>query len=456
LTLEVVSEKSSTGIQALEKKALSGLIWAALEYGFGMGLRVVSSFILTRLLLPAYFGELMLVTTVIIGLNLLSDIGLAPSVIQSKRGDDPVFLNTAWTVQVLRGVVLWIIALALSWPVAVFYRDPNLKYLLPAVACTTLIGGFNSTNLMTLARHLGVRRQFLIDGSTSIVSLVVTITWAYFHPSVWAIVVGQLVSIVYRLCVSHIQAFAPGIRNSFRWDKDSLHHLVHFGKWVLLGTALTFCATQADKIMLGRLISLTLLGIYGLAYQLSDVPRSIISSLGSRVAYPFIAKIVHQPLSEFRTQFLRYRLLTLLAAAVLLSLMANGGGPVILHLISRRFHEAAWMVPILTVGLWQTTLYQTSWPVLYSWGKAKYNVYGNAGYCIAIFAGLPLGFHFFGMPGVVAAVAFADLPQYFAIQIGLSRQGLRLWRQDIELTGVFIALLAAFYGIARLMHIRQF
>ena len=126
-----MSEKSSTGIQALEKKALSGLIWAALEYGFGMGLRVVSSSILTRLLLPAYFGELMLVTTVIIGLNLLSDIGLAPSVIQSKRGDDPVFLNTAWTVQVLRGVALWIIALALSWPVAVFYRDPNLNTCYP-------------------------------------------------------------------------------------------------------------------------------------------------------------------------------------------------------------------------------------------------------------------------------------------------------------------------------------
>ena len=271
-------------LRALETKALSAAFWSILEYGSGTGLRVISSLVLTRLLHPAYFGEMTLVTTLIVGINLLSDIGLAPSVIQSPRGDDPLFLNTAWTLQALRGVALWIIAVILSWPMSVYYHDPRLKALLPVLGLCTLLSGFNSTNLLTLSRHMGVRRLFAIDGSTSVVSLIVTIAWAEKWPSVWAIIGGQIAGTIYRFCLSHMPSVTPGIRNSFGWDKESVHSVVHFGKWILIGTAFFFFAAQADRLVLGRLISLTLLGIYGLAYQLSDIPRQVISSLGSRVA----------------------------------------------------------------------------------------------------------------------------------------------------------------------------
>jgi O-antigen/teichoic acid export membrane protein len=157
LTIEAVSDQAPLQLRALKKKALQASVWSILEYGSGMGLRIVSSLVLTRLLLPAYFGELTLVFTLITGISLLSDIGLAPSVIQSIRGDDPVFLNTAWTLQVLRGVMLWLVTLVLSWPMGVFYHDPQLKFLLPTVAFGTLISSFNSTNLLTLSRHMGRR-----------------------------------------------------------------------------------------------------------------------------------------------------------------------------------------------------------------------------------------------------------------------------------------------------------
>ena len=267
MSTEIVSEEAPSELRSLEKRALRASIWSILEYGSNMGLRVVSSLVLTRLLLPAYFGEMTLVMTMIVGVNLLSDIGLAPSVIQSPRGDDPLFLNTAWTIQVGRGLVLWLIAIAISWPVAAFYHDPKLRMLLPVLALGTLISSFNSTGLLTLSRHMGVRRLFAIDGSTAVLNvLLVSIAWAYFKPSVWAIVGGQLVSTSFRLCLSHISSVTPGIRNSFAWDRESVSNIIHFGKWIMVGTAFFFFASQADRLVLGRLISLTLLGIYGLAY----------------------------------------------------------------------------------------------------------------------------------------------------------------------------------------------
>jgi O-antigen/teichoic acid export membrane protein len=447
LTLEVVSDQAPLQLRALEKKALQASVWSILEYGSGMGLRIVNSLVLTRLLLPAYFGEVTLVFTVITGVNLLSDIGLGPNVVQSSRGDDPVFLNTAWTLQVLRGVMLSLIALMLTWPMVIFYHDPQLKFLLPAVAFGQLISSFNSTNLLSLSRHMGVRRLFAIDGTTALVGMIVTLTWAYLRPSVWAIVAGQLVSTVYRLGISFIPSVAPGIRNSFCWDQKVVHSIVHFGKWLVIATAFTFFATQSDRLILGRLISLSLLGIYGLAYQLSDVPRAIILALGNRVAYPFIAKIIHQPVDQFKVTFLRYRFFALLAGAVLISIMVNWGGLLIVHLYDHRYREAAWMIPILALGLWQTLLYQTTYPVLLSLGKAKYNAVGNAAYCVTICAGIPVAFHFFGMFGAVIAVAAGDFPLYLAIQFGLWRQSIGLWRQDLKMTAVFISTVLAFHYI---------
>lgn len=440
----------SSAFHALEKQALRATFWSVLEYGSNIGLRVISSLVLTRLLLPAYFGEVTLVMTLIIGITLLSDIGLAPSVVQSPRGDDPVFLNTAWTIQWIRGVILWFIALAISWPMAAFYHDPQLRLLIPVLAFSTLINGFNSTNMLTLSRHLGVRRLFAIDGSASVVALIVTLGWAYYRPSVWAIVGGQIVYNLYRLVLSHIPSITPGIRNSLCWDKSSIHSIVHFGKWIMIGTAFYFFASQADRLILGKLVSLTMLGIYGIAYQISDIPRAIISALSNKVLFPFTSKMVHLPMDEFRKRYLRYRFYILMAGGSLLSIMVIWGDLLILKLYDHRYHEAAWMIPIFALGLWQTILCQTIFPVLLSLGKSKYSAFANAPYCIAILVGVPLGFHFFGMKGAVIAVAAGDLPFYFVSQIGATRAGIRPFRQDLQMTAIFIGTLITFFYLNRL------
>jgi hypothetical protein len=103
------------------------------------------------------------------------------------------------------------------------------------------------------------------------------------------------------------------------------------------------------------------------------------------------------------------------------------------------------MIPILALGLWQTLLYQTTYPVLLSLGKAKYNAFGYATYCVAMYSGIPIAFHFFGMLGAVAVVAGGDFPLYLSIQWGLMRQGVRLWGQDLKMTAGFVSLVVALH-----------
>lgn len=434
---------------ALKSTALKATFWTIMDYGAGQVLRVVNSLVLTRLLLPSAFGEMMLVTTLIVGITMLSDIGLAPSVIQSKRGDDPDFLNTAWTLQALRGTGLWLCSLILAWPASRFYHDPKLLAVLPVLAFSSVISGFYGAGYMTLSRHMSMRRLFAIDFSTQAFTLLVTIAWALWRPSVWALVVGNIAASLFRLLLTHHPKVIPGVRNRFRWEREALHEIVHFGKWIALGTAFFFFASQADRLVLGKLVSLTVLGLYGIAFQISDVPRSIIAALSTKVGYPYVSRISSLPREEFREQFLRYRRYVLLIGAVLLSVMAVWGDLLITTFYSARYAGAAWMVRWLALGLWHTLMYQTTGPVLFALGKSKYNAAGNAAYAVAMLIGIPLAYRYFGLLGAVIAVALGDFPLYLVIEWGAMRERIRPLWQDLQLTSVFAALLTVEWLLRR-------
>jgi O-antigen/teichoic acid export membrane protein len=410
-----------------------------------------SSIVLTRLLLPQYFGLMALVSTVMLGLQLLSDVGLLPSVIGNSRGDEPVFLNTAWTVQIIRGVGLWLVALILTHPLAVFYHDARLNLIIPVLALTSVINGLNSTSLLTAARHIGVKRIYTVDLLSQFFTVAVTALWAFNFPSVWALIGGTLSGAAIKACLSHMPRIMPGHRNSFAWEKESLRSLVNFGKWIMLGTAFYFFASQADRLILGKLVSFTTLGIYGVAFTIADIPRQVITQFASRVGFPFVAKMTHLPLPEFRRTVLRYRLYCLAVGAVLISIVVFLGPIFVKHVYDVRYRDAVWMIPILSLGLWHTLLYSTTGTILFSLERPKYNAIGTACYCVAMFVGLPVAFHFWGLWGAVISVAAGDFPFYLVLEYGAAREKVSVWRQDFIATSGFLALLGVGVAIRHLV-----
>mgnify|MGYP000735525278 CR=1 FL=1 len=115
----------------IKKKAIHGTLFVITGYGLSQVLRLGGNLILTRLLVPEFFGIMALARAVITGLHFFSDIGLMPSIIRSQRGGDPVFLNTAWTIAVLRGIILWAFTLALALPMAKIYDNSLLAWAIP-------------------------------------------------------------------------------------------------------------------------------------------------------------------------------------------------------------------------------------------------------------------------------------------------------------------------------------
>src|ERR1700729_1195426 len=87
----------STPQKSLKSRAIRASAWTMVGYFGGQVIRLGSNVILTRMLFPGAYGEIVLVGIFFQGLQMFSDVGIGPSIIRSNRGDDPLFLNTAWT-----------------------------------------------------------------------------------------------------------------------------------------------------------------------------------------------------------------------------------------------------------------------------------------------------------------------------------------------------------------------
>ncbi|MDJ0674961.1 MAG: oligosaccharide flippase family protein [Calothrix sp. MO_167.B42] len=440
ISLTIKANTTTTSSNSLKKRAIFATIWTLFTNFAGQLMRFIANLILTRLLVPEYFGLMALVHTFISGLAMFSDIGIGPSIIRHKRGDDPDFLNTAWTLQVLRGFGLWLITLLITWPVATFYKEPKLLLLIPVIGLNVVIDGFKSTGIFTLNRHLlrGKLTRFELVGVG--VKNIVTISWAWLNPTVWALIGGSFVSGLVDLVRSH--KLVPEITNRFTWDEDAVQELVSFGKWIFISTAMTFLAMQSDRLILGKLFSLEMLGVYTVAFTLADLPKLIFGSLSGNVIFPIISKFAELPRESLRAKILPKRWLLLVGMGFCVAVLVFCGDFLILALYDQRYNDAAWMLPILALGIWPYLLMQLSGPTLLAVGKPIYLAWGNFLKFTYMLFVLPLAFSYMGLLGAVIAIALNDIPLYIAINYGLWREELAAIVQDIQATLLLLGLIA--------------
>jgi len=250
-------------------------------FGASQIIRLLSNLVLTRLLFPEAFGIMALATVFLTGLNQFSDIGVTPSVIRSKRGEDPQFLNTAWTLKIIRSFVLWLIAWTMAWPLSAFYGEPLLAQIIPVMATTLILEGLLPTKIELSYRHLKLGPLTAIELLANLLGVTVMIFLAWTMGSIWALPIGTVIGAAIRLVCHHF--LLPGQKNWFHFDVHALSELISFGKWIFPATIATFIMIEADKFLLGKYVTLETLGIYNIGYFLASFPFMLSRVLGSRV-----------------------------------------------------------------------------------------------------------------------------------------------------------------------------
>jgi O-antigen/teichoic acid export membrane protein len=417
---------------------------STLVYGGVQVMRMVTNIVLARLLAPELFGIMLIINSLRTGVDLFTDVGIGQNIIVSKHANEPDFYNTAFTIQAMRGVGLCILGCALAYPLSQIYDLPILAGALPIASIWFLLGGLESTARFVVQRRMQIGRQSIFEITTQTISAAAHILLAWMWPSVWALVCGGLVTSIAMLVGSYW--LDPSIRHRFTLNKAFAWEILHFGKWLFFSSILYFLATNLDRLYLGTAVPLALLGVYGVARSLADVPGTLALRLGNSIVFPLIAASAHD-IEGAKQSYRQPRMVFVLVAALGTALFAVGGSLFVRIAYDNRYEVAATLIPLLAVSLWFHMLSMTNESILLGIKKPIWQTSANAAKVAALAIGLPLGVAKGGLTGVLIGAMIAEVLRYAVLLIGQRRHGLSFLRQDVTATMAAVAMTLALGGV---------
>ena len=419
--------------------------WTTICYGLVQLLRLLTNIVLARLLAPSLFGLMLIVNTIKVGVELLSDIGISQNIVSNKDGDNPDFFDTAWTIQALRGIILGALCFLSAGAIATFFEQAELKIILQVAALLFVFSGFHSVGGALLQKRLSVPRLNIIEVAFTALSFVAHVGLALITPTIWALVLGAVISSAGALMLSFLMI--NGLRQRFIIHRPSARQLLVFGKWIFLSSVVFFLAMNFDRLYFAKRLSLAELGIYGIARTLSDVVSLLAVRYGNMLLFPMIAAMGASAI-EVRQRLLRGRRTLLLAAAVGIASFIAVSDEIVMLLYDSRYHGAALVLPLLLIGVWFAVLNSVNESILMGMAKPSWPAIANAVKLVSYVVAVPLAFHFYGFLAAILVISGGEAVKYVTMWLLSRKHHLGFGRDDLALT---VVLLVAVVGLRSLL-----
>ena len=247
------------------------MVGAAWLVGWRMTTRLlglVSTLVLARLLVPADFGLVAMATVFTASVAALSELGVSEALVR-RPSNDREHLDTAFTMQVLRGCLTGGLIAAGAWGVAAWFEEPRLVPLMLVLAALAVLGGCENIGIVEYRRTLRFDMEFRLLFLPRIAGFVTTLTAAWLLRSFWALMLGIMASQLVRLAMTYaVHPFRPRAGLS-RW-----RDLVGFSFWTWATTLPNLVWERLDAFMLGPVLGPARLGIYLLSAEIAVMPVS--------------------------------------------------------------------------------------------------------------------------------------------------------------------------------------
>jgi lipopolysaccharide exporter len=346
---ESIVAATEPGKLSLGKRVRAGLSWILSSALLGEVIRLVRSVVLARILLPEDFGLFGMALTIAAALNALTTIGLSQTVVSYKFESDSelkAHLDTAWSAELVRSLLVALLLAASAFPMARFYGQRELIVIVPVLALTSFISGFQNIGLTILRKQLSFAKIFWYELATNLTGFVLTVGLAVVMRSVWALVLGLFLTAVIGTTLSYI---FHSYRPRFAFEKTALRRAVYLGKFTLVIAVAAYVMNMADNVMVGRFLGTSALGNYSLAFNISSAPISVLIVALSTVLFPAYAEITAENRERLERAFLKVfelAALLLMLTTVPLFLLAD---QLVLVLFGNRWAAAAPVLRILAL-----------------------------------------------------------------------------------------------------------
>ena len=393
MTIEIDKAAESAGAppltQSLRERVLKSGSWILVGYGASQVLRFGGNLLLTRLLFPEAFGIMAIVQAVLVGVSMVTDLGISQGIVLHAHDRHISYINTAWTVQIVKGVLLALGMTACGIPAARMYGNPMLATLVPAMGLVAFIGGFLSTKVALADRNVDAGRVTIIEVGSFAIGLVAMVLLALRDPSPWALLWGNVVTAAIKVVASHWWLKGPS--NRLAWDRAAVRKIASFGGWVMLSSAVTYLVGEGSRLAAGTLLDLKMLGLFGLASTLSLIVWASMQQLSARVLFPAYSEVIRTDPSRFREVLDRSRKLQIAPAWAASAAMAFLGPFIIHFLYDKRYADAGALLQVQSLGLMVGVLSGSYGGVLWAMGRV-----GMSTTLLAVQAVMQLGSMFIG------------------------------------------------------------
>lgn len=278
-------------MENLKLKVIRSGFWSLGSNWLSRGLGIIKMIILARLLLPLDFGILGLAILSINILNVFSETGIESALIQRQK-IGKAELDTAWTIKIIRGLILFVLLFMCAGWFASYFDNASLKPILKVMAVVFLLEGCTNIGIVFFQKELEFKKKAILLLSADFAAFTAAILLAFWLRNVWALVLGSIVWATVKCLGSfRIHLYRPRIR----WDWPVAKGLLNFGKHIFWITLMTFVVTSGDDAMVGKLLGLTILGFYTMAYNIANFPVASLAGIVGKISFPAYSILQNEP-----------------------------------------------------------------------------------------------------------------------------------------------------------------
>lgn len=291
--------------------AVHGISWSAAQR---ISIRLISILrvvVLARLLIPEQFGLFGIATITLAFLEVFLETGVNVFLIQEKS-DIGKYIDSAWVLSIGRGIVMFAILAMLSPVIAGFFKNSSAIGVLLLISVVPFLRGFINPSIVYFQKEIKFHKEFVYRVTLFVLDTLITIILAYLTHSVYSLVVGVILSVIFEIYISF--RFAKP-RPKFAFKPDYLKRIFHRGKWVTLFGVFGYIAQEGDTIAVGRIMDTASLGQYNMAYTVGTLPIEATDVI-SQVVFPVYSKISHEGERLWKAFIKTTAILTLLTGTI--------------------------------------------------------------------------------------------------------------------------------------------
>lgn len=430
---------SAAGTGSLRERAIQGggiLIAGDLYQNF---VRLAANLVMTRLLFPEAFGLMLIVNLVFTGLGMMSDLGIRGAIIVKKDEIDEDYLRTAWTMGILRGVLIGLIAFSLAYPISVFYGEEQLFGLIAIASLAPVIQSLTSPEPILAEKSVRFGRVVVWTGVTQTLAIIILLTWLLISPTIWALAFhGVFAAIIGAISSYYI---FPGRPMRLAWKRADAWAIFSFGRWVFVASGLTFLARQGDSLIISKWVTAEELGVFSIAITFAKLVEMLVERMSWSLLFPVYAEIQAGSAERFNAQLRKVKLVLYSMCAPIVLVFALFGRDIITLLYDPRYHGAGWMLEIMAAG---SAFFAAGAAILnipMSFGDSYRHMWLQFFRFAVLLAVMTAGGYLAGVFGLVVGIALSQMLFYPILRMVTHKYSIRDYRPDILFLGAIVIVI---------------